>query len=120
MSYYWKYLSVFCVLLITFASVTRADEDDDEKDFHFPVKFNEINKRGIMKMRIGRRGYRYPSEDEEGLLDKRGIMKMRIGKRSYGDSVEDSVDELYAPNEYIPATNLRIRRRSGIRRMRMG
>nr|CUU97614.1 hypothetical transcript [Hymenolepis microstoma] len=71
-------------------------------------------------MRIGKRSYGYPIEDDEELLDKRGIMKMRIGKRLYGDSVEDLGDELYVPDEFNPATNHRIRRRAGIRRMRMG
>uniref|UniRef100_A0A5K3FQE3 Venom peptide n=1 Tax=Mesocestoides corti TaxID=53468 RepID=A0A5K3FQE3_MESCO len=99
MSTYLYFLFVLSVLLVTTSSATRLaqnpfeDEDvgDDEQ---------EVMKRGILKMRIGKRNFdQLPLED----VDSRG--------GDYYPKVP-----LYPASDYFVG----YRKRGGIRRMRMG
>uniref|UniRef100_A0A0R3WKW1 Secreted protein n=1 Tax=Hydatigena taeniaeformis TaxID=6205 RepID=A0A0R3WKW1_HYDTA len=59
--------------------------------------------------------------DMGGDLFKRGIMKMRIGKRGFDSGYEDLADDSESAYVYIPEGVMRAAlKRAGIRRMRMG
>ncbi|VDK45294.1 unnamed protein product [Taenia asiatica] len=96
MSSYWQYLCLFTFLLIARSSAARlAHEGVDNGEFH-----------------LG---------DMGGELFKRGIMKMRIGKRGFDSGYEDFADDLESAYVYVPDGLMRAAlKRAGIRRMRMG
>ncbi|KAL5103574.1 hypothetical protein TcWFU_006861 [Taenia crassiceps] len=96
MSTYWQYLCLFTFLLIVRSSAARlAREGVDSGEFQ-----------------LG---------DIGGELYKRGIMKMRIGKRGSDSGYEDFADEPESAYVYVPDGVMRAAlKRAGIRRMRMG